>query len=151
MRTALLVLAALALLTGVAFAIRFTILARLSQERLGRSLSTDAGGKPLAACPERPGCARRQIPLTELTEAMHRRLVAALEAEPGGRIVASHPAYVRAEARTRLFGFVDDVEVRFDPAAGRLELRSASRVGVSDMGANARRLERLVRAITASG
>lgn len=149
MRTALLIVAVLVLLAGLALVLRFGLLARVSHERVGRNLSSDAGASPLAACPEKPGCARRELTLTVAPEAARIRLLAAISAERGSRLLTTTPRYVRAEVKTRLFGFLDDVEARFDLASGRLELRSTSRVGVSDLGANAARLDRLVRAITA--
>jgi uncharacterized protein (DUF1499 family) len=49
--------------------------------------------------------------------------------------------YLHATASSLRFGFVDDVEFLYDPAAGLLHARSASRVGYSDLGVNRRRLE----------
>jgi len=71
-------------------------------------------------------------------------------------IVAAEPAAGRIEAvaTTAWFGFRDDVSIRIDPADGgsRIDIRSASRVGRSDLGANAARirsfLERLEQAAT---
>jgi uncharacterized protein (DUF1499 family) len=60
--------------------------------------------------------------------------------------IASHDAGTRriyAEARTRLLRFVDDIEVWIVPMGGgwsRVRARSASRVGFTDFGTNARRL-----------
>ena len=54
--------------------------------------------------------------------------------------------YIRAEATTRIFGFVDDLELRFDDSAQRIHIRSASRIGRSDLGANRARVERLRKA-----
>lgn len=54
---------------------------------------------------------------------------------------------LRAEARTRVFGFVDDVEVRVaDGTDGgtRVDMRSASRVGRGDLGTNRRRIRRFM-------
>lgn len=53
--------------------------------------------------------------------------------------------YLQATASSTRFGFVDDVEFLYDPAAGLLHARSASRVGYSDIGANRRRLEAIFR------
>ncbi len=53
-----------------------------------------------------------------------------------------------AEATTRIFRFVDDVEVRVsreDSRRTRVDLTSASRVGRSDLGANPRRIHRYLR------
>jgi uncharacterized protein (DUF1499 family) len=45
-------------------------------------------------------------------------------------------------ATTRWFGFKDDVAIRISPAGAgsRVDMRSRSRVGRSDLGANARRI-----------
>jgi uncharacterized protein (DUF1499 family) len=70
----------------------------------------------------------------------------ALEAarEMGWQIVAAEPAEGRIEATdtTFWFGFKDDVVVRVEPAAGgsRVDVRSVSRVGRSDVGTNAERI-----------
>lgn len=50
---------------------------------------------------------------------------------------------IEATATTKWFGFVDDVVVRIRPdaAGSRVDVRSASRVGVSDLGANAARID----------
>jgi uncharacterized protein (DUF1499 family) len=62
----------------------------------------------------------------------------------GWEIVAAAPAEGRLEAtdRTRWFGFRDDVvvRVRADGAGTRVDIRSVSRVGRSDLGTNARRI-----------
>jgi uncharacterized protein (DUF1499 family) len=50
---------------------------------------------------------------------------------------------IEATATTRWFGFKDDVIIRIAPAAGngsRVDVRSVSRVGLSDVGTNARRI-----------
>ncbi len=56
---------------------------------------------------------------------------------------------IRAEARTAL-RFVDDVEIRIrldDNAQTRVDLSSASRVGVGDLGKNPRRIGKFLRAL----
>ena len=62
----------------------------------------------------------------------------------GWEIVASDPATGRIEATatTLWFGFKDDVVVRVQPSenGSRIDVRSTSRVGKSDVGANARRI-----------
>lgn len=62
----------------------------------------------------------------------------------GWEIVAADSAAGRIEAtdRTPWFGFKDDVVVRVRPAGGgsRVDVRSVSRVGRSDVGTNARRI-----------
>ena len=60
-------------------------------------------------------------------------------------IVESTEFYVHAVFTTRLMRFKDDVEFLFDPDAGVIHFRSASRVGRSDLGTNRRRMESLAR------
>jgi uncharacterized protein (DUF1499 family) len=69
-------------------------------------------------------------------------------------VVLEAPGYVRAEARSRMLRFVDDVEVVVDGPARVVRFRSASRVGRSDLGVNRRRMERFTerfRALEAEG
>ena len=47
----------------------------------------------------------------------------------------------RIEFTTSVMGFVDDVEFLNEPANGQMSVRSASRVGYSDLGANRKRIE----------
>ncbi|MCM5678167.1 DUF1499 domain-containing protein [Schlegelella sp. S2-27] len=59
----------------------------------------------------------------------------------GARIVTSRPGYLHATFTTRWLRFVDDVEFAFDPAAGVVHVRSASRLGRRDFGVNRERVE----------
>jgi uncharacterized protein (DUF1499 family) len=72
----------------------------------------------------------------------------------GWEVVASVPAEGRFEATdsTRFFGFKDDVVVRVLPTEGgsRVDVRSKSRVGLGDAGANAERVRRFL-ALVAQG
>ncbi len=70
-------------------------------------------------------------------------------AAQGWQIVAADPAAGRMEAvaTTRWFGFRDDVVVRVAPAGtagSRVDVRSKSRVGRSDLGTNAKRVRRFL-------
>jgi uncharacterized protein (DUF1499 family) len=69
----------------------------------------------------------------------------------GWRIVASDPAQGRIEAvdQTPWFGFLDDVVVRVRPQGegSRIDVRSKSRIGVSDLGTNAGRVRAYLRAL----
>ena len=57
------------------------------------------------------------------------------------RVISQDNNYIHAEFRTRLLRFVDDVEFRLESEIGEIAVRSASRVGYSDLGTNRRRLE----------
>jgi uncharacterized protein (DUF1499 family) len=71
----------------------------------------------------------------------------------GWEIVAAVPGEARIEAtdETLFFGFKDDVVVRLraDDGGTRVDVRSVSRVGRSDVGANARRIRRFLDALEA--
>jgi uncharacterized protein (DUF1499 family) len=71
----------------------------------------------------------------------------------GWEIVAADESAGRIEAvvTTRWFGFKDDVVVRVAPAGSgsRIDMRSRSRVGRSDLGANAQRIQGFLTAVQA--
>ncbi len=71
------------------------------------------------------------------------RLQSVVVAMPGARIVKSTPDYLYAEYTTRFMKYVDDVEFWYDPKAQVIQVRSASRVGQGDLGANRKRVEAL--------
>jgi uncharacterized protein (DUF1499 family) len=68
-------------------------------------------------------------------------LKALVEATPNTRIVEMKPDYLYAEYASSLLGFVDDVEFFFQPGTHIMHVRSASRVGYSDLGVNRKRIE----------
>lgn len=107
----------------------------------------------LAKCPNSPNCVSTQAedrdhwiaPLTiqknsanaiEVLEGIVRRL-------PRTEIVEKSPTYLRAEFRSPFFRFVDDVEFYLEPESERIHMRSASRVGRSDLGVNRARIEKI--------
>jgi uncharacterized protein (DUF1499 family) len=105
----------------------------------------------LAPCPSSPNCVSSQSndkrhaiePFryqTALGEARE-RLLAILKGMPRTKVIAVKDDYVHAEFRSRLFGFVDDVEFSFDGDHQTIHLRSASRTGGYDFGVNRKRVE----------
>lgn len=120
-----------------------------------------ADGGKLAPCPDTPNCVS-----SDATGGDHRIEPLALENDPNAAwqglidhlknessytITVQETQHVRAEARTPLFRFVDDVEFHLRAEQGQIAMRSASRIGYSDLGANRRRLEALRRALRQSG
>ena len=67
----------------------------------------------------------------------------ALAATPGVVLVEQKPGYVYARCSTRWMRFTDDLELWLDESAGVIHVRSASRLGHSDLGANRARVEAL--------
>ncbi len=78
------------------------------------------------------------------------RLRAAVAAMPGASVVTARSDYLHATFRTRWMGFVDDAEFWVDPAAGVVQLRSASRLGRRDFGVNRARIEAIRAALAAA-
>jgi uncharacterized protein (DUF1499 family) len=66
-------------------------------------------------------------------------------------VVEEATNYLHAQCASALFGFVDDLELHLRASANLIAVRSASRVGHSDMGVNRRRVERLRAALRARG
>ncbi len=108
-------------------------------------------GDPLPACPDTPNCVssldprpdHRVAPLTFQGHwlAARERLVSLLAAMPRTKVTAVEDRTIRAECRSRIFRFVDDLTFYFDPDQGLVHVRSAARVGRSDLGVNRKRVE----------
>ncbi len=77
------------------------------------------------------------------TAATMARLRDIVERMPAARIVEARPDYLYAQFTTRWLKFVDDVEFWASPAERVIHVRSASRIGRSDLGANRARIERI--------
>jgi uncharacterized protein (DUF1499 family) len=105
--------------------------------------TTDYGG-PEVAAQQRSAYPDIQPALLELppTQAFQRALAAARAM--GWTIVAadSTAGRIEATATTFWYGFKDDVVIRLTPSdrGTRVDVRSESRVGGSDIGTNARRI-----------
>lgn len=105
----------------------------------------------LRQCPDSPNCvcsegetgehAIEPLRFTGPPEAGWSRLIAVIEAISNARIMTRENDYLRVEFVTPLMRYVDDVEFRLTPT--EIHVRSASRVGRSDLGANRQRVEAL--------
>jgi uncharacterized protein (DUF1499 family) len=78
------------------------------------------------------------------------KLKSIVQGMDGAKLIASAPDYLYAQYTTPLMKFVDDVEFWFDPSANVIQVRSASRLGESDLGANRKRIEAVRAALAAS-
>ncbi|MCB1669705.1 MAG: DUF1499 domain-containing protein [Gammaproteobacteria bacterium] len=99
----------------------------------------------LADCPDSPNCVcsfeSRESHYVAPLDASLAQVQQVLLALPEARIVSQQGNYLYAEFTSRLMGFVDDVEFLYDPDAGVTHVRSASRLGYSDLGVNRSRIE----------
>jgi uncharacterized protein (DUF1499 family) len=57
------------------------------------------------------------------------------------KIITENKNYLYAEFTSAIMGFVDDVEFYLDEGAKVIHVRSASRLGQSDLGVNRKRIE----------
>ena len=64
-----------------------------------------------------------------------------IESMPRTNIVKEEEDYLYAEFTTKIMGYVDDVEFYVDKEANAIQVRSASRLGKSDLGVNRERVE----------
>ncbi|MEA1948105.1 MAG: DUF1499 domain-containing protein [Thermodesulfobacteriota bacterium] len=60
---------------------------------------------------------------------------------PRWTIVTATDTYIHVECKSRIFRFIDDLELYLNSSNGIISIRSASRVGYWDFGANRRRVE----------
>lgn len=110
----------------------------------------------LAACPSSPNCVSTQAEDAEhqmaplvyegSMEEAQARILSILQSMERVMIIKNESGYIHAEARSRTFGFVDDVEFYFDESASVIHFRSASRLGQGDGGVNRSRMQRIVSA-----
>lgn len=127
---------------------------------LAAILSACAGERPknlgvkdgvLAACPASPNCVssfaddegHRIAPFSfgDDPAAAFARLTQLLRQRSDATIIEAGSGYLRVELRTTLF--VDDAEFLLDEETKVIHLRSASRLGHSDLGKNRRRVEEI--------
>ena len=111
-------------------------------------LGLDQGA--LRPCPESPNCvcslasdghAVAAFQLAVPWVDARGKIVSALSGMTGFKVVKVEDDYLHLECRTLLMRYVDDLELHWDAKAGLLHVRSASRVGYSDLGANRKRVE----------
>ena len=81
--------------------------------------------------------------LNENAEQSLLRLGGLLNAMPGIKVIKQEKHYLHAECESQKLRFVDDLEMFFDAPNNLIHIRSASRLGRSDLGVNRKRVEEL--------
>jgi len=107
----------------------------------------------LSPCPQKPNCvssvntekSRFVAPLqySGSAKAAQARLLKVLDSLKGAHVVTSDEHYIHAEFMSPIFKFVDDVEFLIDENTQTIQLKSASRVGSYDFGANRKRITKI--------
>lgn len=128
-----------------------------------KAMNTTTGieNNRLAPCPSSPNCvssdatdeghAVEPFGLAADPDQAWAALQEVMKSRPRTRIVELTGDYLHAEEKSRLFGFVDDIEFHLRPGQGLIAVRSASRTGYSDLGVNRRRVEAIRQALKDRG
>ena len=110
-------------------------------------------GPSLKPCPNKPNCVSSLS--NDITHAVDplqfhgdwqaakTALISLIENLPRTKIVKDHNEYIHAIFKSKVFGFVDDVEFVFDDTRKVIQVRSASRLGYYDFEVNRQRVEML--------
>ncbi len=118
-----------------------------------RPSALGVGDGQLMPCPPTPNCVASQAdsadaehyvpPIAFRTDpaSAWAVLLDAVRATRGAEIVTERSGYLHAQFSSRVLGFVDDVEFQLNAGAKRIHVRSASRLGRGDFGANRARIE----------
>lgn len=110
----------------------------------------------LSRCPAKPNCVCSErkddvkhyikpivVSLTSTIDQFH--LLKNIIQDMGGVLQSEKEHYLAYYFSSAIFGFVDDVEIRFDQNKNVIHFRSSSRMGTSDFGVNRKRIELLKR------
>lgn len=130
--------------------IYFFVLGQLSQSHKVTALNQAR----LSACPDKPNCLCSEykddaahyinpIALNTDNAGKHFAILKQSVIDMGGDIQHASDNYLSATFTSSIFRFVDDLEARLDIENNLIHIRSASRVGHSDLGANKKRIETL--------
>lgn len=118
----------------------------------GKSVARGAEEGQLAPCPSSPNCvcsidsdshAIEPLAFADADQTHWQALLDALGSLPGWKRVSKDGGYAHFESRTPLMNYVDDIELLWQREQGLVQIRSASRLGHSDLGANRKRVEML--------
>ena len=115
-------------------------------------LGIDSG--KLKPCPDTPNCVSslaadeqhfiEPIMVSANPEETRDIILKSLDEFSRVKVIEAQADYIHAEFTSMIFRFVDDVEFYFPASESgvvRIDIRSASRVGSSDLGANRKRME----------
>lgn len=134
---------ALAVIVVAGLALRLAV-PRLSGNSVAAGIVTSTDGvSALAPCPDTPNCAVDTFPITASGNDAIETLAGIIFNEPGTQIVSQHQHYLHATFTSKIMGYIDDMEFLVSDDKKAVQVRSASRLGKSDLGANAKRIEHL--------
>ena len=144
--------------------IGYTILVIVALLVLAVNFNLTAGAQPtnlginngqLLACPATPNCVSSQAPTSDVAHTIAplplagdrdqtmAKLQRSIEALPRTKIIRANDNYLYVEASSQLMRFVDDLEFYLDDKSQKIQVRSAARLGESDLGVNRQRIEEI--------
>ncbi|AYV57602.1 DUF1499 domain-containing protein [Leptospira kmetyi] len=109
----------------------------------------------LGLCPETPNCVSsfcaesdsehfiKSLAYSGKPEDAKAKLKAILAETSRTNLIKEEDKYLYVEFTSFLWRFVDDVEFLIDPNGSVIHVRSASRLGKSDLGVNRKRIEKI--------
>lgn len=132
----------------------FTLVLAISACSGNRPSNLGVYGGKFFPCPESPNCVSsfadkndEQHNIAPITYSgnsnIMEQLKELLEKNSNAVVISASSNYIHAEFVSPLLGFVDDVEFFIVPDQNVIHVRSASRIGQSDMGVNRQRIEML--------
>ncbi len=106
----------------------------------------------LKICPDKPNCVNSQLkdndshyiePITFISSKSEekKKLKSIIANLPRTQLIKEEDGYLYYEFTSMLMRYVDDVEFYFDDSTKLIHVRSASRLGHSDLGVNRKRIE----------
>ena len=118
-----------------------------------------AAGGWLSGCPKSPNCVSTQatdakhhivpLPFEGAAEDAMDLIILVATKMRGLTLAVRQEGYLHFECRSGLFGFIDDLEFFIEPNGHEIQIRSASRLGYSDLGVNRARVKKIRQAFTA--
>lgn len=112
----------------------------------------------LRECPDSPNCVSTQtqqeskkmdpIPFELDPKEVKKVIRSVVENLPNTKLEKESDSYSHYTFKSKIFGFIDDVEFLIDADQKLIHFRSASRTGYSDLGVNKKRMTELRKSIT---
>jgi len=105
----------------------------------------------LQPCPNGPKCVSTQsederhrmepIPYSGSLEEARERILSIVRGMETSQVVTVEPRYLYVQFKSKVFGFIDDVEFYFDEERNLIHFRSSARFGYYDWKVNRQRME----------
>jgi uncharacterized protein (DUF1499 family) len=109
-----------------------------------------AGKAALAPCGWLPNCVNsvsgqglQAVDPIKANNGQWQQIKTWIASQPDWEIVIDDGYFIQAIVKTPLMRFRDDIQLQFDPGSELIQVRSSSRLGLSDLGTNYRRVEAL--------